>query len=180
MSPDRQKWLWLVVEARRSAWVQATTDGQTDAGRVLQAGERRRILANHNISIVVGDAGAVTVSLNGGPATVAGRDGQVVTRRFSAADAEQIVASRARSGSYGAVSTVGPDAVRGTSGAPPANDARTEILTLSQRWLDGYYRRDNNAMAYAAVPDVSSSSIGYFPAWPVMMSVKMSGCSCRA
>ena len=34
-------------------------------------------------------------------------------------------------------------------------DARAEILTLSQRWLDGYYRRDNNSMAYVAVPDAN-------------------------
>jgi hypothetical protein len=144
--------LWLVVEARRAAWIQATTDGRTEAGRVLKAGEGRRILASRSMSIVVGDAGAVTLAFNGGKAVVAGRDGQVVTRRFTADDATAMAAAQVRSG---AAATVTPSAITSSTRGAAAGDARSDILGLSRRWLDGYYRRDNNTMAYVALPDVS-------------------------
>jgi hypothetical protein len=151
-STDRQTWLWLVVEARRAAWIQATTDGRTEAGRVLKAGEGRRILASRSMSIVVGDAGAVTLAFNGGKAVVAGRDGQVVTRRFTADDATALAAAQVRSGT---AATVTPSAITSSTRGAAAGDARSDILGLSRRWLDGYYRRDNNTMAYVALPDVS-------------------------
>jgi hypothetical protein len=149
-STDRQTWLWLVVEARRTAWIQATTDGRTDAGRVLRAGEARRILASRTMSVVVGDAGAVTLAFNGGKAVVPGRDGQVVTRRFTVDDATALAAAQVRS----AVAAPTP-AVTSSTRDQAAGDARSDILGLSRRWLDGYYRRDNNTMAYVALPDVS-------------------------
>jgi hypothetical protein len=96
LASDRQTWLSLLVEARRSVWIQVTTDGRTDPGRTFQAGESRRILASRSISIVVGDAGAVTLALNGGKATPPGRDGQVVTRQVTIADATRIAASQVR------------------------------------------------------------------------------------
>lgn len=73
----------LLVEAQQPAWIRATVDGQADAGRILQAGETRTIDAAQEISLRVGNAGAVRVALNGAEPTVVGRDGEVVTRRFT-------------------------------------------------------------------------------------------------
>lgn len=74
--------LTVVLEARRSSWLQTTVDGQTDGGRTIQQGETIRLSAQKGISVRVGDAGALMVSVNKGPAVALGRDGQVVTRQF--------------------------------------------------------------------------------------------------
>jgi hypothetical protein len=74
--------LSLLVEARRSSWLRTTVDGQSDAGRVLAQGETVRLNAAQSVSLRVGDAGAVYVSVNNGQASPLGRDGQVVTRQF--------------------------------------------------------------------------------------------------
>jgi hypothetical protein len=74
--------LSLVVEARRSAWLRTTVDGETDGGRMLAQGDSFRISAQKSVSLRVGDAGAVFVSVNNGDALPLGRAGQVVTRQF--------------------------------------------------------------------------------------------------
>ena len=74
--------LSLRVEARRSAWLRSTVDGESDEGRTLAEGETFRINAQRSVSLRVGDAGAVYVSVNNGDALPLGRAGQVVTRQF--------------------------------------------------------------------------------------------------
>jgi hypothetical protein len=74
--------LTLVVEARRSSWLRTTVDGQSDGGRMLAKGETVKLDARQSISLRVGDAGAVFVSVNNGQAAALGSDGQVVTRQF--------------------------------------------------------------------------------------------------
>ena len=74
--------LTLLVEARRSSWLRTTVDGQSDGGRMLAQGETVRLSAKQSISLRVGDAGAVFVSVNNGPASALGGDGQVATRQF--------------------------------------------------------------------------------------------------
>jgi len=86
-SPDAP--LSLLVEARRSSWVRTTVDGESDEGRLLAEGETVRLNAKQSVSLRVGDAGAVFVSVNNGPATPLGRDGQVVTRQFVADNVER-------------------------------------------------------------------------------------------
>ena len=76
--------LSLLVEARRSAWLRSTVDGESDSGRTLAEGETFRITAQRSVSLRVGDAGAVYVSVNNGAASPLGRTGQVVTRQFVA------------------------------------------------------------------------------------------------
>lgn len=80
--------LSLVINARGDAWIRSTIDGGAARSRLLKAGEVMQVAASRDIAIVVGDAGAVALSLNGGEATTLGRKGQVVTRRFTSADAE--------------------------------------------------------------------------------------------
>jgi hypothetical protein len=75
--------LLLRVSVARATWVRTTIDGRADAGGVIQIGETKAIAAQREVSLRVGDAGAVRVSLNGAEAAPLGRDGEVVTRRFA-------------------------------------------------------------------------------------------------
>ena len=74
--------LSLLVEARRSAWLRTTVDGEADTGRMLAQGETFRINAKKSVSLRAGDAGAVFVSVNNAEAVPLGRAGQVITRQF--------------------------------------------------------------------------------------------------
>jgi hypothetical protein len=74
--------LSLVAEAVRDVWIRTTVDGRTGEGRTLAAGQTMDVSAEQSISIRVGDAGAVVVSVNRGEKRPLGRDGQVVTRQF--------------------------------------------------------------------------------------------------
>src|SRR5688572_25653760 len=76
----------LDLEARRPAWVESSIDSGAPTARVFGAGETVRLQGARGIAISVRDAGAVVVSVNGGPRTPLGADGQIVTRQFSAAD----------------------------------------------------------------------------------------------
>jgi len=76
--------LSLVVEARRQSWIRTTVDGESDQGRTYAAGETLQLNARRGISLRVGDAGAVYVSVNRGQATPLGQTGQVITKQFVA------------------------------------------------------------------------------------------------
>jgi hypothetical protein len=85
--------LSLLVEARRSSWLRTIVDGESDTGRMLAQGEKVRLNAQRNVSLRVGDAGAVFVSVNNGQSAPLGRDGQVVTRLFSVETADRAAGS---------------------------------------------------------------------------------------
>ena len=72
------------VAATRSSWIRVTVDGRVTAERIFTAGETQQISNAREVSLRAGDAGAVTVSVDGRKATVLGREGEVVTRRFAA------------------------------------------------------------------------------------------------
>lgn len=74
--------LSLVAEATREVWVRTTIDGRADQGRMLAAGQVIDVSAQDSISLRVGDAGAVLVSVNRGEKRPLGRDGQALTRQF--------------------------------------------------------------------------------------------------
>ena len=65
--------------AVRRCWVSATVDGQRVIGREMQANERQVLEVRQDVILSVGDAGAISVSLNGAPAKRLGTEGQVVT-----------------------------------------------------------------------------------------------------
>ncbi len=101
--------LSLDIEARRSVWIRCSIDGGAATARTFKAGETSRMRGARSISILVGDAGAVAVSFNGGQRTVLGRDGQVLTRQFTVDDATGTVSSQTPRGVPGsAASTGGP------------------------------------------------------------------------
>jgi hypothetical protein len=76
--------LSLAVEARRQSWIRTTVDGESDPGRTYAAGEKLQLNARHGISLRVGDAGAVYVSVNKGATVPLGQNGQVMTKQFVA------------------------------------------------------------------------------------------------
>ena len=95
-TPSAPSALSLVVEARRSSWLRTTVDGQSDLGRMLAQGETVRLNARQSVSLRVGDAGAVFVSVNNGQAAPLGSDGQVITRQFVVESTERRAAAGAQ------------------------------------------------------------------------------------
>lgn len=75
-SPARDE-IVAVVEAERAAWIAASADGQRVLYRIMPPGTTETLRARREITIRVGDAGAVRLSVNGGPAASVGQDGQV-------------------------------------------------------------------------------------------------------
>ncbi len=78
----------LILEARRPSWIRASIDGQADAGRLYQKGEKKRIVGAQAVVIRAGDAGAVYVSVNGEQAQPLGANGAVMTRRYVIEEAD--------------------------------------------------------------------------------------------
>jgi len=168
-APPRQ--LSLIVEARRPVWIRVTKDGRSDSA-LFSAGQRTPISANREISIRAGDAGAVSVSVNGAAAQALGRDGEVLTRRYTAdgqpPPAEPAPAPPRNPAASPPPATSPPSGEADRSGrsaspaaaAAPANAAAApamELTTTAQRWLDAYYRQDLPTMRSVAAPDMKRS-----------------------
>jgi hypothetical protein len=79
--------LTIHVKPLRTCWVRVVVDGRTDA-RELQPGEDIVLNARHSILLRAGDAGALSIEVNGRVLPPLGLDGQVVERRFTAEVAE--------------------------------------------------------------------------------------------
>ena len=79
--------LTIHIKPLRTCWVRVVVDGRTDA-RELQPGEDIVLNAQRSIVLRAGDAGALSIEVNGRVLPPLGLDGQVVERRFTAAAAE--------------------------------------------------------------------------------------------
>jgi hypothetical protein len=75
--------LSIQLVARRTSWVRITSDGRVTAERTFKPGETQQIGASREISIRAGDAGALTVAVDGRQPVALGAEGEVVTRRFA-------------------------------------------------------------------------------------------------
>ena len=115
--------LSLVGEARRQVWVRTTIDGQTDSGRTLAAGQVLDVSAEQSISLLVGDAGAIVVSVNKGEKRPLGRDGEVLTRQFAVDKREAPRATPAP-----VPSTPTPERPAQTRPAPPIASATPAVV----------------------------------------------------
>jgi cytoskeleton protein RodZ len=76
----------VVLGAERVCWVAAEADGRRTLYRLLQPGQREVVTGRKRISLRIGDAGALTLSVNGGAPQLAGADGMVRTLVVSAGD----------------------------------------------------------------------------------------------
>jgi hypothetical protein len=75
------------LEAARAVWVTAVVDGDRTVYRTLQAGERVALNGTHDVTLRVGDAGAIVWQVNGRPSAPMGQSGEVRTERVTLEDA---------------------------------------------------------------------------------------------
>ena len=76
----------VVVRARDTSWVQATTASGEELFQGLLEDETRTFTDRQRIKLVIGNAGAVTLTVNGTPIGSPGRPGQVARVQFSPED----------------------------------------------------------------------------------------------
>jgi cytoskeleton protein RodZ len=69
--------LVLEIVARQSCWVAVQADGVRVIDRVLAQGETQRLNARRELVLSVGNAGGVTIAINGRHGVALGRDGEV-------------------------------------------------------------------------------------------------------
>jgi cytoskeleton protein RodZ len=74
----------VVITAQEAAWIQVTTDGKTVFTGTLEANETKEISADQQVKIFTGNAGGLTVSLNGKTLMPLGPAGQVRTVMLTA------------------------------------------------------------------------------------------------
>ncbi len=84
----------VVVTALQEAWVQLSADGKTSFTGTLMPNERKEISAAEQVKIVAGNAGGLTVSLNGKPLEPLGPVGQVRVVRLTAEGPQFLQTSR--------------------------------------------------------------------------------------
>lgn len=84
----------LTIVAERACWVGATVDGREQVGRLLSSGERVELAARGDLRLRLGDAGAVSLTLNGSPMHSVGASGQVVTLRIDRSTLQALAANR--------------------------------------------------------------------------------------
>ena len=78
--------LVVALAASRQCWISATVDGRKQIERILQPGDHRTIEVRRELVLTTGDAGAVTMTINGMEAKPLGRSGEVVTTRLDLAN----------------------------------------------------------------------------------------------
>src|SRR5579862_932802 len=76
----------VAISASRPCWVSATVDGQKQLERLLAAGDERTFDVPGELVLSVGDAGALSVTINGAAARPLGRAGEVLTVRLNGAN----------------------------------------------------------------------------------------------
>jgi cytoskeleton protein RodZ len=84
-APDTPNYpVQVVLTAHEPAWVQVSADGKAAFTGTLQSNERREIAAAEQVKISTGNAGALTISLNGKTLDSLGTLGQVRVVKLTA------------------------------------------------------------------------------------------------
>lgn len=78
----------VVITAHQAAWVQVSADGKNTFTGTLQPDESRQISATDQVKLIAGNAGGLTVSLNGKKLDPLGSTGQVRVLRLTAGGPE--------------------------------------------------------------------------------------------
>jgi hypothetical protein len=86
----------VIVEINASGpcSVTAIVDGRVVGERLLSAGERQTFEATGDLRLKIGDAAAISWTVNGQPARPLGRAGQVVNLHLTPANAAEYVTNR--------------------------------------------------------------------------------------
>lgn len=87
--------LQISLEASRPCWVSATADGQRVVYKTLQKGERQTIAVQDVLSLRLGDAGALTSSIDGVPGRPFGASGQPITIQITRGNFRDFLARNA-------------------------------------------------------------------------------------
>jgi len=85
---SQQAPLVVVLTLTDSCWLFVSVDGTRAASRTASAGERLEFAVQRSITLKAGNAGALSVTLNGRPARALGHPGQVVTTTITASGYE--------------------------------------------------------------------------------------------
>jgi cytoskeleton protein RodZ len=85
---SQQAPLVVVLTLTDSCWLSVSVDGARMASRTAGAGERLEFAVQRSITMKVGNAGALSVTLNGKPARALGAAGEVVTTTIPASGYE--------------------------------------------------------------------------------------------
>jgi len=89
VTPESSSPLWIELVTSDSCWVRVTTDGTLIPARVMASGERQRFGATREIVLQVGNAGVVSLTVNGKPGRSLGRVGDVRTVKISSANVSE-------------------------------------------------------------------------------------------
>jgi transcriptional regulator with XRE-family HTH domain len=84
----------VVITAHQTAWVQMSADGKAAFTGVLKADEMKEIAAYEQVKLVAGNAGALTILLNGKTLEPLGQVGEVPVVRLTAEGPQFLARSR--------------------------------------------------------------------------------------
>lgn len=82
-STDRSAALTVLLSAERQCWIRATVDGERVIERLLEADQELVVTARESVLLRVGDAGALSTTINGKRAQRLGGPGEVITRQIT-------------------------------------------------------------------------------------------------
>jgi hypothetical protein len=82
-SPDQSAALTVLLSAERQCWIRATIDGERVIERLLEANQELVVTARESVLLRVGDAGALSTTINGKRARRFGGPGEVITRQIT-------------------------------------------------------------------------------------------------
>ena len=88
---SRQAPLVVVLELAEPCWLSVNLDGTRQPSRTAGAGERIEFAVQRSITITAGNAGALSMTLNGKPARALGAEGKVVTATIPASGFERFL-----------------------------------------------------------------------------------------
>ena len=80
----------IVLNARNLCWIGATLDGKRRVERTMQRGGEAILHARDEVVLRVGNAGALSLTINGLAAAPLGRQGQTVTTRITLANYKRL------------------------------------------------------------------------------------------
>jgi RodZ C-terminal domain len=101
-SPRPSSGLTILVTARDRCWIGATFDGQRKLERLMQRGETTILHALDEVVLKAGNAGALSLTINGLRAAPLGRQGQTVTTRITLTNYMRLTEQAQHSGRAGA------------------------------------------------------------------------------
>jgi len=84
----------VVITAHDAAWIEMSADGKTTFTGTLQADEMKEIAADEQVKLIAGNAGALTILLNGKTLEPLGAVGEVRVVRLTAEGPEFLARSR--------------------------------------------------------------------------------------